>query len=113
VPWGALQGLDAGLTTVVNWAHNMLSADHADANIRALGEAGIRAVLYYLLATTRDRLRQPSGRGGAEVGGQPSSHHVVAHQFADPRGDRGLDGRRLPQSGEQVAAARRRAGDGQ
>jgi hypothetical protein len=47
-----------------------LSADHADANIRALGEAGIR-------------------------------------------GDRGLDGRRLPQSGEQVAAARRRAGDGQ
>ena len=31
--WGALQALDAGITMVADWAHNLRSAEHADANL--------------------------------------------------------------------------------
>jgi 5-methylthioadenosine/S-adenosylhomocysteine deaminase len=44
---GALQALDAGITTVADWGHNMLSAEHADADLAALAESGLRTVLYY------------------------------------------------------------------
>jgi 5-methylthioadenosine/S-adenosylhomocysteine deaminase len=37
--WGALQALDAGITTVADWAHNLQSAEHADANLRGLQES--------------------------------------------------------------------------
>src|ERR1700722_18890990 len=31
--WGALQALDAGITTIADWAHNLQSAEHADADL--------------------------------------------------------------------------------
>ena len=45
--WGALQALDAGITTIGDWAHALQSADHADANLRGLLESGIRGVFFY------------------------------------------------------------------
>jgi cytosine/adenosine deaminase-related metal-dependent hydrolase len=45
--WGALQALDAGITTIGDWAHNLRSAEHADANLRGLQEAGIRGYFLY------------------------------------------------------------------
>jgi 5-methylthioadenosine/S-adenosylhomocysteine deaminase len=45
--WGALQALDAGITTVADWAHNLRSAEHADANLRGLQESGIRGYFLY------------------------------------------------------------------
>lgn len=39
---GLAEGLASGITTVHNWAHNTLSAEHADAEIRAMRELGIR-----------------------------------------------------------------------
>ena len=45
--WGALQALNAGVTTVADWAHNLPSPEHADANIRALRDSGIRGVFLY------------------------------------------------------------------
>jgi len=45
--WGALQALDAGITTIGDWAHALQSADHADANVRGLRESGIRGVFFY------------------------------------------------------------------
>ena len=45
--WGALQALDAGITTIGDWAHNLQSAEHADANLRGLQEAGIRGYFLY------------------------------------------------------------------
>jgi 5-methylthioadenosine/S-adenosylhomocysteine deaminase len=45
--WGALQALDAGITTIADWAHNLRSAEHADANLRGLQEAGIRGYFLY------------------------------------------------------------------
>jgi cytosine/adenosine deaminase-related metal-dependent hydrolase len=45
--WGALQALDAGITTVADWAHNLRSAEHADANLRGLQESQIRGYFLY------------------------------------------------------------------
>src|SRR6202046_2159647 len=39
--WGALQALDAGITTIADWAHNDQSPAHADADLRGLRDSGI------------------------------------------------------------------------
>lgn len=45
--WGALQALNAGITTIVDWSHNLPTPRHADANVRALHDSGIRGVFLY------------------------------------------------------------------
>src|SRR5271156_1094517 len=45
--WGALQALDAGITTIADWAHNLRSPEHADANLRGLQESQIRDYFLY------------------------------------------------------------------
>jgi 5-methylthioadenosine/S-adenosylhomocysteine deaminase len=45
--WGALESINAGITTLVDWSHIMNTADHADAAIRALQESGIRSVFAF------------------------------------------------------------------
>jgi cytosine/adenosine deaminase-related metal-dependent hydrolase len=45
--WGALQALDAGITTIAEWAHNLRSAEHANANLRGLQESRIRGYFLY------------------------------------------------------------------
>lgn len=44
---GALEVLDAGITTVMDWAHIMRTPEHADASVRALRDSGARAVFGY------------------------------------------------------------------
>jgi cytosine/adenosine deaminase-related metal-dependent hydrolase len=41
---GALEALDSGITTLVDWSHNLATPDHADAAIKALQDSGMRAV---------------------------------------------------------------------
>ncbi len=43
----ALGCIDAGITTVLDWSHIQTTPEHTDAAIRALQEAGIRAVFAY------------------------------------------------------------------
>src|SRR6204780_4490284 len=45
--WGALQALDAGITTIADWAHNDRSPAHADADLRGLRDSGIRGYFLY------------------------------------------------------------------
>jgi len=45
--WGALECINAGITTLVDWAHIMNTPDHADASIDALSATGIRSVFAY------------------------------------------------------------------
>jgi cytosine/adenosine deaminase-related metal-dependent hydrolase len=45
--WGALQAIDAGITTIADWAHNDQSPAHADADLRGLRDAGIRGYFLY------------------------------------------------------------------
>jgi 5-methylthioadenosine/S-adenosylhomocysteine deaminase len=47
---GALECLDAGVTTVVDWTHIQHTPDHTAACLAALREAGIRAVYGYCVA---------------------------------------------------------------
>ncbi len=41
---GALEALDSGITTLVDWSHNLFTPEHADAAIQALKDTGMRAV---------------------------------------------------------------------
>ncbi|MGW0832086.1 hypothetical protein [Streptomyces prunicolor] len=45
--WGALQALSAGVTTVADWAHNLGGPGHADANVRALHDSGVRGIFLH------------------------------------------------------------------
>ncbi len=44
---GALEALDAGITTMVDWSHNTNTPEHADAAIKGLVDSGIRGVYAY------------------------------------------------------------------
>jgi 5-methylthioadenosine/S-adenosylhomocysteine deaminase len=44
---GILDGLDAGVTTTLDWCHNINSPEHADAAIEALHHSGSRVVFGY------------------------------------------------------------------
>lgn len=44
---GLAEGLAAGATTVHNWAHNIRSPEHADAELRAMRDTGVRGRLAY------------------------------------------------------------------
>src|SRR5262245_49003562 len=44
---GLSEGLSAGATTVHNWAHNVRSPEHADAELRAMRDVGVRGRLAY------------------------------------------------------------------
>jgi cytosine/adenosine deaminase-related metal-dependent hydrolase len=41
---GALEALDSGITTLVDWSHNLYTPEHADAAVQALKDTGMRAV---------------------------------------------------------------------
>ncbi len=41
---GALEALDSGITTLVDWSHNLATPAHADAAVKALKDTGMRAV---------------------------------------------------------------------
>ena len=45
--WGALECINAGITTLVDWSHIMNTPDHADAAIQGLQESGIRSVFAF------------------------------------------------------------------
>ncbi len=45
--WGALECINAGITTLVDWSHIMNTPDHADEAIRGLRNSGIRSVFAY------------------------------------------------------------------
>lgn len=44
---GTLEALDSGITTLVDWSHNMITPEHADAAYEGLRDSGSRAVLAY------------------------------------------------------------------
>jgi 5-methylthioadenosine/S-adenosylhomocysteine deaminase len=41
---GALDALDSGITTLLDWSHNIETPEHADASVQALFDSGMRAV---------------------------------------------------------------------
>jgi len=45
--WGALESINAGITTLVDWSHIINTPDHADEAIRGLRDSGIRSVFAF------------------------------------------------------------------
>ncbi|MCI2422341.1 amidohydrolase family protein [Saccharopolyspora sp. K220] len=41
---GAVEALDSGITTLLDWSHNVNTPEHSDAAVQALADSGIRAV---------------------------------------------------------------------
>jgi len=78
--WGALQALDAGITTIADWAHNLRSAEHADANLRGLQESRIRGYFLY------------GGPGPASDDPAPP-HPLDARRMRDEHFPSGVNGR--------------------
>ncbi|MBC6456670.1 amidohydrolase family protein [Actinomadura sp. HBU206391] len=72
---GALECLDAGITTLVDWSHIQLTPAHTEATVEALRRAGIRAVLGYCY-----------GGGGGPEELAAEGHRVHKRHFgaADP-----------------------------
>ncbi|TXS48544.1 hypothetical protein EAO75_16550 [Streptomyces sp. uw30] len=82
--WGALQALNAGITTVADWAHNLSTPEHADANVRALHDSGIRAVFLY----------GGPGPDGLGFFGAPAPRHPAdARRLQAEHFPRGINGR--------------------
>jgi 5-methylthioadenosine/S-adenosylhomocysteine deaminase len=44
---GALEALDSGVTTLLDFSHCLISPDHADEAVRGLDDAGVRAIFAY------------------------------------------------------------------
>ena len=78
--WGALQALDAGITTIADWAHNLQSAEHADADLRGLQESGIRGYFLY-------------GGPGPKTDEPNPPHPLDARRMRDEHFPNGLNGR--------------------
>ncbi len=75
--WGAVEALNAGITTVYDWSHIQLTPGHTDAAVEALRDSGARVVFAYAHPGADD-----ASRNEAEV------RRVVARHF--PSGDSGL-----------------------
>jgi cytosine/adenosine deaminase-related metal-dependent hydrolase len=54
---GITEALDSGITTLHDWSHNLSTPAHADADIRALRESGVRARFSY--GYSRELQQQP------------------------------------------------------
>jgi 5-methylthioadenosine/S-adenosylhomocysteine deaminase len=71
---GALGALDAGITTLVDWAHIEHTPDHTNASITALRDAGIRAVFAH---------SRPIPGTGLEAAGRADVRRVREGLLAD------------------------------
>src|ERR1700678_2936823 len=78
--WGALQALDAGITTIADWAHSLRSAEHANANLRGLQESGIRGHFLY-------------GGPGPKTNDRSPPHPQDARRMRDEHFPNGVNGR--------------------
>jgi 5-methylthioadenosine/S-adenosylhomocysteine deaminase len=78
--WGALQALDAGITTIADWAHSLRSAEHANANLRGLQESRIRGYFLY-------------GGPGPTTDMPNPPHPLDARRMRDEHFPKGVNGR--------------------
>ena len=75
---GALEALDAGVTTLVDHCHIINSPDHAEAAARGLEESGIRAIFCYGTFAN-------APRGAMDVPSDPAWRRKTARDLRDGR----------------------------
>ncbi|MGY3037100.1 cytosine/adenosine deaminase-related metal-dependent hydrolase [Bradyrhizobium sp. USDA 4354] len=80
---GALNQINHGVTTLVDWCHNNPTPDHTDAAVRGLIESGIRAAFFHGSPKPEPK---PGERHFSEV---PHPRREVERLLAGPLADRG------------------------
>lgn len=79
---GALNQINCGTTTLVDWCHNNPTPDHTDAAVRGLVESGIRAAFFHGSPKPEPKLGEPHF---SEV---PHPRREVERLLAGPLADR-------------------------
>jgi cytosine/adenosine deaminase-related metal-dependent hydrolase len=86
--WGALESINAGITTLVDWSHIMNTADHADAAVKGLQESGIRSVFAFGFPNTSIQAWWfgPDWAGSVERINGDEARRIRAQYLGDDRG---------------------------
>ncbi len=86
--WGALESINAGITTLVDWSHIMNTPDHADAAIKGLQDTSIRSVFAYGFPNTSIQTWWfgPDYAGSVERIDGPDARRIRSQYLADDAG---------------------------
>lgn len=86
--WGALECINAGITTLVDWSHIINTPDHADAGIRGLQESKIRSVYAYGFGNTSlvDWWFGPDYQGSVLTSDGPDARRIRQQYFSSDDG---------------------------
>jgi len=86
--WGALECINAGITTLVDWSHIMNTPDHADAAVKGLQDAGLRSVFAFGFPNTsiQDWWFGPDYGGSVERINGDEARRIRKQYLSDDRG---------------------------
>ena len=86
--WGALECINAGITTLVDWSHIMNTPDHADAAIQGLQDTGLRSVFAYGFGNTSlvDWWFGPDYQGSVLTSDGPDARRLRKQYFSSDDG---------------------------
>jgi 5-methylthioadenosine/S-adenosylhomocysteine deaminase len=86
--WGALECINAGITTLVDWSHIINTPDHADAGIRGLQDSKIRSVYAYGFGNTSlvDWWFGPDYTGSVLTSDGPDARRIRKQYFSSDDG---------------------------
>jgi 5-methylthioadenosine/S-adenosylhomocysteine deaminase len=86
--WGALESINAGITTLVDWSHIMNTPAHADEAIRGLQESRIRSVFAYGFGNTSlvDWWFGPDYTGSVLTSNGPDARRIRTQYFNSDEG---------------------------
>ncbi|HEX5014392.1 MAG TPA: amidohydrolase family protein [Candidatus Limnocylindrales bacterium] len=82
--WGALECINAGITTLVDWSHIINTPDHADAGIQGLQESKLRSVYAYGFGNTSlvDWWFGPDYQGSVLTSDGPDARRIRKQYFS-------------------------------
>jgi 5-methylthioadenosine/S-adenosylhomocysteine deaminase len=86
--WGALECVNAGITTLVDWSHIMNTPEHADAALKGLRESGLRSVFAFGFPNTsiQDWWFGPDYAGSVERINADEARRIRKEQLSDDQG---------------------------
>jgi 5-methylthioadenosine/S-adenosylhomocysteine deaminase len=86
--WGALECINAGITTLVDWSHIMNTPDHADAAIKGLQDTSLRSVFAYGFGNTSlvDWWFGPDYQGSVLTSDGPDARRLRKQYFSSDDG---------------------------
>jgi 5-methylthioadenosine/S-adenosylhomocysteine deaminase len=86
--WGAIESINAGITTLVDWSHIMNTPAHADAAVKGLQDTGIRSVFAFGFPNTSIQTWWfgPDWAGSVESIRGDEAHRLRSQYFSSDAG---------------------------